>query len=453
MSVKYKEFLPNQNLYSLTLYTTALCNLNCSYCYICKDNQNSLKKIDNDIKEDWENKNYLKRIQDQLSQQDRNSIQHISLWGGETLIGLPRFTPQFKEFLYYLPRFSSVDFSTNLTLTNSIKLIEDLIDEINNNYNGEKKFRLTIQISVDGPEELNDFNRGKGTTKKILENFNKLLKIKKREKVFLEVTTKPTLSTDSFDLFQTEEDVYNYYNFFEQNFYNAYLKNNVGIDSFFLGVPNYAEPFDYSKEDGIRFAKICELFESVSKQNSFKGFSNRSLLPYVSRYPISLNNLNREYTYSCGGGCGKIIYDCCMIPKNKFSVCHRSLFDSYVEYHNSATGDKIPENEFYDNCTFDLVQFIKLRNAINTIYSSPSKMIPIDTDQMIKLYALAGQIDKKYIYRENRIPVINFMAQVGMCLDANMKLNGSLFTQGFWWIKLFLNGAFDIFIREIRRLN
>ena len=38
-----------------------------------------------------------------------------------------------------------------------------------------RKFNFTLQLSIDGPEYINDENRGIGTTKKFLQSFNKLL--------------------------------------------------------------------------------------------------------------------------------------------------------------------------------------------------------------------------------------------------------------------------------------
>ena len=41
----------NEKIYftNITLFTTALCNLNCGYCYICKDATGCLKQIDDDL--------------------------------------------------------------------------------------------------------------------------------------------------------------------------------------------------------------------------------------------------------------------------------------------------------------------------------------------------------------------------------------------------------------------
>ena len=45
-----------------TIFTTALCNLNCKYCYICKDTAGGLKHIDEDIIQSFENREFIKTI-------------------------------------------------------------------------------------------------------------------------------------------------------------------------------------------------------------------------------------------------------------------------------------------------------------------------------------------------------------------------------------------------------
>lgn len=57
----------------LTVFTTALCNLNCSYCYICKDKNGGLKQIDEDIKKMFENGDYITSTLD-INPNSKNSI-------------------------------------------------------------------------------------------------------------------------------------------------------------------------------------------------------------------------------------------------------------------------------------------------------------------------------------------------------------------------------------------
>lgn len=439
----------------ITLYTTALCNLNCTYCYICKDNTNALKEIDNDIKEDWETGNYIKRLKEDFPPTYLKTIKRIDLWGGETLIGMDRFTNSFLDFCKVLPNFQNISFSTNLVVPNTIEILQRLLNKISEK--PDRVFYIDLQISIDGPEEINDKNRGKGVCKKVLENYNKLLELNIPENVDIYICTKPTLSNDTFDYFLNKENCKNFYLFFNDNFYIPFRKNKITkIKEVFCGIPNYAEPYNYSVEDGVTLAVIFKNFQEVEKENDIPAFRNRSLVPYVSRNYNPNINIFAPYEYSCGGGCGKLVHDITMITKNKYSVCHRSIFDAYIDYSNTKknnNGMTYDEYLLQSRAAMTKEDFFKARKALIKSYLYPSKWTTVDIDSMILLSAKAGLILPKYLKKKNRIPVVNFMSGVSPCLDSNYRLQGSFFVQPCWWIRLLLNGAFDIMLEEIQKLQ
>lgn len=441
----------------LTLYTTALCNLKCSYCYICKDNSNILKKIDDDIKEDWETDRYISRMKKDFPPNYLNSIFGLDLWGGETLIGMDRFINSFEKIQGVLPNLQSIQFSTNFVVPHTIEILEELFNKISKNVNFP--FKIYLQISIDGPEEINDLNRGKGVTKKILDNFNQLLSLYIPENIIVDISTKPTLSRDTFSKFLDYDFCKEYYAFFSDNFYKPYY-NNVNtrhnINNLYCGIPNYAEPFNYTQQDGLTLTEIFKNFAKVGREEKLLGFENRSLVPYVGRFGFKKEWLYEPIGYMNGGACGKLINDITMVPHDRYCVCHRSLFDSYVDYMNTKkdnTEMKYDDFMASSRATLSKEEFFKVRKALIQQYLYPNKQIKIDTDLMIKLTARAGQIQEKYLESKERLPVLNFMSTLSMCLDSNYRSQGSLYVQPFWWIRLLLNGAFDIMIEEIERYS
>lgn len=438
-------------LQELTLFTTALCNLQCTYCYICKDNNHALKKIDNDLARDWQAHAYPFRARTELRYEDIQNIRTLSLWGGEPLIGMRRFLPQFQEFYELFPSLNTVDFSTNLTLPNAVEILDELFRTIG----GTAKrgdFTVTLQISIDGPACINNKNRGAGTTEKILENFRKLLALDIPDNVQVQVSTKPTLSNETFEWFLEEENVRKYYGFFEQAFWQPYRAAQTKLSSLFLGIPNYAEPFGYTKEDGETFAQVCRVFQQVSRAHCMEGFRGRSLVPYVDRYSMGGSRGTQYDSYLCGGACGKLVYGATMTPHGRYSVCHRTLFDSYVEYHNTAHDAALTAEAPYidDGCNFGPEQFRKQRQAVNYLYHDPHKLLCADTKTMLKLLAAANMIDPKYREEHALEEVLNFMCRPGMCLASNKEVCHSLFVQPYWWPRLFLNGAMDVMLEELR---
>ena len=199
----------------ITLFTTALCNLNCNYCYICKDVEGGLEQIDNDLANDFKNHNQIKQILDYNSDL-ANTVEGITLWGGEPFLHIDRFLDNIEIYFQTFKNLNKIDTSTNFTLPNQVSKIEKILDSINKYYNGDKKFIFDLQISIDGYEEMNDFGRGKGVTERFLNNFYDLLQLKyNHEKIIITCHTKPTLSKETFHFLQGRENIIKWYQFFD----------------------------------------------------------------------------------------------------------------------------------------------------------------------------------------------------------------------------------------------
>lgn len=69
------------------LYSTATCNLNCTYCYINKNK--GLSSIDKILAESFADPNYyIDFIKKYFP--NRNDLQSLEVWGGETFIHMER---------------------------------------------------------------------------------------------------------------------------------------------------------------------------------------------------------------------------------------------------------------------------------------------------------------------------------------------------------------------------
>ena len=112
-----------------TLFTTALCNLNCAYCYICKDKDGNLKQIDDDIAREFANDSYINQI---LAYGDniQEKLDSLTLWGGEPFLHMERFTFRIDKWFEAFPNINKIDTSTNFTIPNQYKIIENLLDKI-----------------------------------------------------------------------------------------------------------------------------------------------------------------------------------------------------------------------------------------------------------------------------------------------------------------------------------
>ena len=104
-------------------------------------------------------------------------------------------------------------FSTNFTTKNWFEQFSGLLATLEKF--PSRNFTLFIQLSIDGPEEINDLGRGKGVTKKFINHWIELINfisdnnIPKNVKIILHF--KPTLSIETIPLLQSKEAIIKYY--------------------------------------------------------------------------------------------------------------------------------------------------------------------------------------------------------------------------------------------------
>jgi MoaA/NifB/PqqE/SkfB family radical SAM enzyme len=469
------------NFSNMTLFTTALCNLNCGYCYICKDAAGGLAQIDKDLEQDFANDQYIKQVLD-YDPELRNTIDGITLWGGEPFLHMERFTDHIKAYFDAFPNFNKIMTSTNFTIPNQAKIIEHLLKEIGKYYNGNVYFNFDLQISIDGYPEMNDFGRGKGTTEKFLKNFRDLCDIDyDTSKIILSVHTKPTLSKETMHFLDTPEKCIKWYTFFDTELYQVQKENNAKWN-YHNSVFNCASPSEWTKEDGYTYAKInqnildsqkyiqetCESWRSDVTLiplaiTGLTSLSSRSSCKRCGTVQVdrSLEEAGKSYRNpKCGGGCGSFTGNIVPIPKGMFTMCHRGLFDEYVEYANNVQKqgsiNGLSDKYFGAHNTKDwLYTPEEMRQAHNMMVpfeTSPNQILYTDLILFVREYAKAGLIDPKYTSIAEIEKTLPAFMENSICLQDNYIMNGSWTTRNCLEIPLFYNGAMDIVVSELDRV-
>ena len=440
-----------------TVFTTALCNLNCGYCYICKDVNGGLKHIDEDIQKSFETNENIKSIL-AFGNNIENTLTHICLWGGEPFLHIERFTKQIQKWFQTFPNLDSFDTSTNFTVNDEIDKLKDLFDAIEK-YGPKSFYRFNLQISIDGYEEMTDFGRGKGTTEKILNNFYKLLNFKYNyNKIKLIIDIKPTLSKDTFQFLNSETNCDKWFRFFNEKMYLPYKQSKAPF-AFSLGLFNYATPTEWTTEDGIEFAKICKYLKTVNIKE-FEGWRDfYSPVPMANRNIQCIINQENFSQPRCGGMCGSFCCSIVPIPGGKYTVCHRGLFDNYVEYCNTTNNKEYMNGlakSYYaakdrDQWILSLKDFQKMNITMNKMLNYPNQILYTDYIIFIREYARAGIIDKKYLDIKNIEPTLPHYLGNSYCMQDGFTQNGSWTTISSYEIPLMYNGAMDIAMEEVNR--
>lgn len=132
--------------FHVMIIPTLNCQSNCKYCWGSENNAELMDKelIDSII-------TWLENF--------RNDNVHFTFHGGEPLLAGYDF------YEYALDKLSSIQNFEGFSLQSNIWLLnQDLIDLF-------KKYNVTISTSIDGPKEINDYQRGEGYFDKTMNKF------------------------------------------------------------------------------------------------------------------------------------------------------------------------------------------------------------------------------------------------------------------------------------------
>lgn len=95
----------------LVFYTTATCNLNCSYCYI--DKNPALQEIDNLLDESFKGDYYFNFAKEVFPNPEQ--LREVEFWGGEPTLRLDRAYNVVDKLIQHYPNLIDFMMSTNLT--------------------------------------------------------------------------------------------------------------------------------------------------------------------------------------------------------------------------------------------------------------------------------------------------------------------------------------------------
>jgi uncharacterized protein len=149
---------------TILLKVASQCNINCSYCYVYNMGDDSWANMPNFISQNTI-QCIAKEMANLKTRQQRPFA--IVLHGGEPLLlGVRRL-----EFLLHSLRTAIPDSYSISIQSNGMLISNDILDICS-------KFKVSISISLDGPETIHDTNRvghrGEGTYNRVLEGIDKL---------------------------------------------------------------------------------------------------------------------------------------------------------------------------------------------------------------------------------------------------------------------------------------
>lgn len=436
-------------------YTTAVCNLKCKYCVI--DKNPVLKKIDETLDESFKGDYYFNFVKELFP--DKNQLTRVELWGGEPYLAMHRVYYTLEKLIDYFPNLSEVYGSTNLVSPQFISELAGLL-KILGTKQGKIKFRL--QLSLDGTKEITDLNRGEGVTERISKRLLELADILPTivpNNVELEAFFKPTLDKYSLHLLDSKDKIISYINFFER-FYDLFEKKIQQLNIHLLpSLPNFAMPSDFTQEDGFFFRDFCKMTRELEKEHHFKYFRTITLFDSAQGSQAEYKALNPCMDYNVGL-CGTGRQTVGFLPNRMVSMCHMAFVDLIADYKKAVTVNKnritsVDEgmftNYYANNFCFPVEKLGEYEAIIDKFYQFNSKAKTATLTNEIMMLAYAGQVQPKYKDQKEAIKGANFLcSHMSYCVKDNMGATGSYYCIPTGTIKVFLNGAEDYIMNNVK---
>lgn len=428
------------------LFPCATCNLQCSYCTI--DKSPALQEIDELLALSFENENYyFNRIKEYFPQP--SSLRRISTWGGEPFLHMERIYNTLHKVIDYYPYFDFMFCSTNFSYPSWKDKVFDLFAQFKKY--PYRQFNYQLQLSCDGPREINDRNRGKGTTEKCLNNYASFVEELYRrlpQNVNLSITIKPTLNMDDIEGLTTKESIIDYYTFFEKNFLEPIRKLNYDNVNISDAIPNTAVPSPVTIQDGKNFALFCKFSKEIEQDITkyFRHYS--SLMPYQNA------SICEECGYECAGNyCGSGQSMVGFLPNNYISTCDAGFVEICESYKKNAKGKKKESSVLLTEMFSSMDNLLCLTDEEYKTYESHlSNYMNFDkssvagiTNQII-LAAMSDDIDKKYLEQDKACYAAQFLRNNCHCVKDNFEITGSVTLIPIGLIRLLLNGAIDYLV-------
>ena len=442
----------------LVLYTTATCNLNCVYCYI--DKNPALVKIDEALDESFKGDYYFDFTREMFPNQ--NQLHGVEFWGGEPTLRLDRAYETVEKLINYYPNLNNFFMSTNFTGDNWYEQFGGFIKLLQKYKN--RRFSFNLQLSLDGPEYINDAQRGKGVTKKFREHFENYIEMLNDmlsapdNNVQVIAQFKPTLTSDLIrKMIESKQNIIDYYKFFDEYkiYFNNHIKLNRQVADLMLTIPNTASPSPHTQQDGLDFALYCKYCKEITQENKngagyFKYFD--TLMPYRPRYAVNYDS--KSYAQTCGA-CGSGRFVVGLLPYHYISTCHNGFVNLITEYKKESMKKKGSALDFRlfmdqsDYMTRTVESYKQYEKNVAFAYDSCSGLKLANIASMISLLGKNKQIDEKYANpREAQKAALFIQASTAYCFRDNVAMTGSAGMFHLGILRLLLNGAKEVIESE-----
>ena len=160
---------------------------------------------------------------------------------------------------------------------------------------------------------------------------------------------KATLDNESIRNLNNKQKLIEYFQFFEDNFYEPYIKiaDNIKNVSVGLAHPNTAVPSPVTVEEGRIFAEVCKKCREIEQENIDNNYFKYYKIITFFDVDITQDVLTYKYSHhTCGTGTVMVG----IMPDDMISTCHEGFTQFAEEYKKlAAQSDRVEKSTI----TFD----------------------------------------------------------------------------------------------------
>lgn len=422
---------------NISIYFSSDCPHSCVYCSINKNRPCAVAN-NKEIRESMLSGEFAKTLINKFSP-IKERIDNLSLWGMEPTVNTDQFENLIVPLLDYFTNVHTVMFSTNSWLGWERLQIPILVMQRYNKLNN-RSIHLDIQISLDGPEYINDPSRRIGATKRTLQVIEDIiLKTPKDLGYPLRIFPKPTVTAEWYGyLGENPDKLFGWYKFFDDiHDHILQINNNPHIEAYFVTHPTVVNPGEHTQEDGKAFAKFIRETRKldISELKHYK----HPLITQQLKGLQEARGINSYNNWSHWGCCSSGRYTANIDHKGNLFTCH-ALFDlPFIDPNGiSATG----------HTTLKDKDAKRLQRTDLMWMEYPQSRYEF-VELMILSLAKYGQIDEIYLHDKIMRKALYYSLGGVYCQIGVAEVTKSHWVMGASQLKFFGNGALQEIVKYL----
>jgi len=437
-SIYQKE---NNGFEAAEILTTGFCPLNCRYCYIPKTSV--MKDLHREIVQKLKDSTYLNNLEKVAG----NKIHCLAFWGTEPALTLDVIKDKLPEIHQRFPELETISFSTSMMFPEPIRDFAGALSKYN--------IKLDVQVSLDGPAFIADKNRFKGASKKIPQNFFKLVSGLQKLPLKISFSWKSTFTLENIREMSKNSKIDEFFSYFEKinkKFRKINKNSNINLteESY---CPTLAVPGKYTSEDGKNFAIFLNKLHQKNYHTTYTGRLSR-----IVEFQDELGSKKRMFT--CSGGDSQIGVG------SRFHICHRSFYLDDKRYVKSVLEQSGIENwdvslfkkgsidllrKWYISETGNKKEETRFRYIMRNYHDFWRFQIAYVKAMMIEL-ALANQAEKRFLENDDYLTLFALFVNTGLSCPMEAVLNtGCIYLTPISLLRMFGNGAFQEIFKDFQK--